>query len=152
LTIELYHIIDFTLYKLNKKNYCDIMSILPTIAIFIFFIATRFSIQYVFDESPFFLVADILVYLCIIIFSPYVISRCVIYRTPPSERRRSLLYRSSEYILHSFFSGGIEDLLLISFIFAMGFILLARVLAGQCESSAMWESQRYFAVLYNTFI
>jgi hypothetical protein len=132
----------------------NFMSVLPTIAIFDFFLATRLSIQYVAEESPFFLVAHILLYLCMIIFLPYFISHCVLYSPPPSscERRRSLLYRSSEYILHSFFSGRIEDLLLIGFVFSMGFTLIARVLAGQCESSAMWESQRYFTVLYNTFI
>jgi hypothetical protein len=139
-------------YKLNKKVYFDIMSISPTIAIFTFFQATRFSIQYVADESPLFVVAHIMTYLCVIIFWPYFISQCVIYWTPPSERRPSFLYRTSEYILYSFFSGRIEDLLLILYSFAMGFILLARVQAGQCESSAMWESQRYITVLYNTLI
>jgi hypothetical protein len=132
-------------YKLSKKVYFDIMAIFPTIIIFCFFLATRFSLQYVADESPLFLVAHILTYFCIIIFWPYFGSHCVIYWTP-SERRPSFLYRTSEYILHSFFSGQIEDFMLIGWILAMGFILLAQVLAGQCESSSKWESQRYFTV------
>lgn len=132
----------FREYESSKKSYFNIISMIPTLVIIHIFVAVRYNWSHIADESPFFSVAHALLFVCIIVFWPYMISHCIIYSTV-KEKRDGLPYRISKYILRSFFGGRIEDILLIFGTLSMGFTLLSRVFHGQCESTTdFWESQR----------
>jgi hypothetical protein len=129
-------------YKLSKKNYFDFISIVPSLTVCAIFTASRFNWSEMFDGCPYFLVANLLVIVANLIFWPYFVSLGLIYFTS-KDRREHLSYIRSEYIVHSVFGGKIEDVLLICSSIAFGFLLLARVLTGQCDSNVTeWESQR----------
>jgi hypothetical protein len=129
-------------YILSKKNYFDLVSIVPSLVITVLFVSARFNLSHITNGGPFFLVAHILVIICMIIFWPFFFSHCVIYCTSKDKCER-LIYKISYYIVHSTFGGQIEDILCILSTISVGFILLARVLEGQCNSTTdVWESQR----------
>lgn len=132
----------FLEYKLSKKKSFDLKSIIPSLLVCVIFFAARFSWSHITNGGPFFLVAHVLLIICNVIFWPYFISLCTIYFTS-EDRRDQLPYIRSEYIVQFTFGGQIEDLLLILASLSFGFILLARVLKGQCDSNVTeWESQR----------
>jgi hypothetical protein len=132
----------FQEYRSSKKSNFEILTIMPTIIILHIFFATRYNWEYIGNDGPFFLVAHVVVFVCIFIFYCHFISHCIIYGTC-KEKRERLSYRMSEYILLSGFGGRIEDSICIFSTLSVGFILLAKVMKGQCESTTkIWESQR----------
>jgi dipeptide/tripeptide permease len=132
----------FREYKLSKKNHFDFISIIPSLLVSATFFAARFNWSHIVDGDPFFLVAHVLIIIFNVIFWPCFSSLCIIFFTS-KDRRNQLPYIRSAYIVHSTFWGRIEDLLLILASLSFGFILLARVLKGQCDSNVTeWESQR----------
>lgn len=131
----------FREYRLSKKRYFDMISILPSVLIFYVSTATRYNWSHIINNGPYFMTSYILIFIDTIVFWIYFISHCIIYYTP-SKRRERLRYKVSEYILLSSFGGRIEDILCITTTLSAGFCLLARVLKGQCENTTnIWESQ-----------
>jgi hypothetical protein len=115
----------FQEYRSSKKSNFAILAVLPTIIILHMCIATRYNWEYIGNDGPFFLVAHVVVIVCMFIFHCYFISHCIIYGTC-KEKRERLSYRMSEYILVSGFGGRIEDLVCIFATLSVGFMLLAR--------------------------
>jgi hypothetical protein len=119
----------FQEYKLSKKRYFDIMSIVPTATIFHIALATRYNwsrLPNSASSGSLFLVSDILVIINTVIFLIYFISHLTIHRNPKKEPRGSL-YKISDYILLSGFGGRIEDVICLICALHTGFCLLARV-------------------------
>jgi hypothetical protein len=129
-------------YKLSKKRYFDMISILPTALVFTVSAVTRYNWENIGSKNPIFLVSNLIILITTIIFWTYFVSHCLVYYST-AEKRKKLIYRISEYILLSSFGGRIEDVICFFTTLYVGFCLLARVYEGQCEdSTTIWESQR----------
>lgn len=128
-------------YKLNKKRYFDMISIIPLAVTFYVSVATRYNWSHINDDGPFFLASYISLFIGTLIFSIYFISHLIIYYTPVQKCKQSWC-RLSEYFLFSGFGGRVEDILCVNTILYVGFCLLARVYKGQCQNTTdIWESQ-----------
>ena len=132
----------FKLYQSNQRSYFDAVSILPLLVMCYSAALTRFNFQFVGNSGPLFSTAFFFFILCSVILLPHLIARVSVAYTP-KEKQVGLYYRiCNSWLLLSYWAN-IEDVLVVNGTFMVGFYLLARVWAGECDSlSNAWESQR----------
>lgn len=132
----------FKEYMANQKKQIDIVSVLPLLVIIYIVCVTRSSwFELHVPQRPLFACAFVLILLSNTVALLYFGSQLVSHLTP-KRNQFNIIYRLAELFIHKSFCGRIEDVICIMSMLTSGMYLLARVVAGQCESNSdMWTSQ-----------
>ena len=132
----------YRLYQSIQRSYFDVVSILPLVTMCYVAALTRFNFQYVGTSGPLFSTAFSFFLLGSLLLIPHLVARVAVTYTP-KERQVGTFFRICDSWLLWSYRANIEDTVVVIGTLIVGFYLLARVWAGQCDSlSNVWESQR----------